>query len=160
MNRVFTAAPYVYGQMGSLGRAAYMLIRQFQFPDTYDDRDIHISADHDRCFQWDRVHAQQCCARHLKTGELGIEGWVGRASEEQVIAFLKDILKTEERFPDAVWTGFRVLGSVHQGNGFPVFTLELFAKHAESDTQVYTGAVAPNVNHSRSRSVSDIQLTR
>lgn len=43
------------------------------------------------------------------------------------------------------WSGYRVLGTVNRGNGYPVWTLEIFAKGPDSDTEVYTGQVAPNV---------------
>ncbi len=152
MPKVYTAQPYSFGEMGSFGKAEYMLLRQHQFPDTYDDRDILITADHDRCFMWDHDHARKCCTRHLKTGEMAIGDWVMRSSEEKVTAFLKDILKADEQYPGVVWTGFLVLGTVNRSNGYPVFSLALFAKHPESETEVYSGPDAPNVARS-SRSV-------
>lgn len=159
MNRVYTAQSYMSGEMGSFGKAAHMLLRQHQFPDTYDERDVILSADHDRCLMWDRNHARESFTRHLKTGELGIGDWAIRASEEEVMAFLKDILKAEEQYPGAVWTGFRVLGTVNRSNGYPVFNLELFAKHAESKTKVYSGPDAPNVERSQ-WSVKNIGVAR
>jgi hypothetical protein len=145
-HRVYPATPYEYGQLGSLGNAAYMLLRQFQFPDTFSGKDKLASADHDRCMQWDHNHASRCFKEHTGTGELGLEGWLQRATDEQVIQFLVDILKAES---NVVWTGYRIMGSVHRGNGYPVWSLSLFAKHPESDTVVYTGANAPNVQPKR-----------
>ena len=43
------------------------------------------------------------------------------------------------------WSGVRVTGSVNRSNGYPVFCIELFAKHPDSDTKVYSGQAAPNV---------------
>lgn len=142
-NRVYQASPYNPGEMGSLGRASYMLLRQFQFPDEYDsDFDKLITADHDRCMSWDYEHARRCFNEYTGTGELGLEGWLGRQADEKIMAFLKDILKADA---SVKWTGYRIMGSVHRGNGYPVWTLELFAKHPDSDTKVYTDSQAPNV---------------
>jgi hypothetical protein len=119
-----------------------MLLKQYQFPHTYDPRDKLAAADSDRCFQSDYDHARRCFQQHTGTGEMGLEYWLKSANDEQVIAFLKDILKADASIE---WTGYRILGSVHRGNGYAVWTLELFAKHPESSTEVYTGAEAPNV---------------
>jgi len=143
-NRVYTANPYRDGEMGSFGKASYMLLHQFQFHDMYDsDLDKLITADHDRCMSWDFKHARRCFEEHTGTGELHFETWSRRQSNEKVISFLKDILKANT---SVEWTGYRIMGGVHQGNGYPVWTLELFAKHPKSDTKVYTGSDAPNVH--------------
>ena len=140
---VFQAEPYQYGEMGSLGKASYMLLRQFQFPNEYEEKDTLISADHDRCLMWDYAHVCECFKKHMNTGEMGLGHWINSAFDEKVIDFLKDILKADT---EVVWTGYRVMGTVNRSNGYPVYTLELFAKHAESKTTVYTGANAPNVS--------------
>lgn len=141
--RVYQAEPYRSGAMGSLGNAAYMLLRQHQFPDTYDERDRLIGADQDRIIQRDYEKSHEIITRHIGSGEIHIEQWVREQFPEKVIAFFAELL------PDGgdakQWAGFRLMGSVHRGNGHPVYTLELFAKHSDSDTEVYDGMSAPNV---------------
>jgi hypothetical protein len=140
--KVYPAEPYEYGRMGTFGKASNMLIKQYCFPDTYDEKDQILRADHDRCKQWDYEHATGCIKKHTGWGEMGIGGWVEKSNHEKVFAFLKDILKADEK---VAWTGYRVTGSVNRSNGYPVFSLELFSKHPESDTKVYSGVTAPNV---------------
>ena len=145
MSGVYMAEPYDLNETGSLGRASGMLIRQHNFPHQYDSQlDKITSADHDRCFQWDHAHARRCFTEHTGTGELNLERWVTSQPPDKVIAFLSDILKADAGAFRA-WTGFRVLLTVNRSNGFPVYTLELFAKHPDSHTQVYSGENAPNV---------------
>lgn len=144
--RVMAAKPYEPWELGSLGKASYMILRQFQFPDFYSSNDEICTADHDRCMDWDHDHASRCFNQHTGTGEMGLAGWLERASDEQVLAFLIDILKLD---PNRGWTGYRVMGSVHRGNGYNVWTLQVFAKHPDSDTPVFTGRDAPNVSTER-----------
>lgn len=146
MYQVLMAKPYHYDAMSSTGNASSMLLRQSNFPNTYDKRDVHTNADHDRCMGWDYKHALAACQKHMHTGDMGIGHWVQNlASHDEVIAFFVDILKADEQYPGVKWTGFRLLGTVNRSNGFPVYTLELFAKHPDTDTEVYTGQDAPNV---------------
>lgn len=143
VTEVYPSEPYRCGAMGSLGDASCMLLRQFNFPNTYTrNLDKHSMADHDRCMSWDPEHTRRCFKQHTGTGELGLEDWLRRATDENVLVFLRDILKAE---PGVTWTGYRIMGTVHRGNGYPVWTLELFAKHPDTDTEVYTGSNAPNV---------------
>ncbi|MEK7089472.1 MAG: hypothetical protein AAB920_01495 [Patescibacteria group bacterium] len=137
------ANPYRFDVMGSFGDAELMLLRQFQFPNEYEEREKVMSADHDRCLTWDYEHTRLCFMEYTGTGELGFEYWVHTANDEDVIKFLKDILKADEK---AVWTGYRVLGTVNRSNGYHVWSLQLFAKHPDSKTKVYSGPDAPNVN--------------
>ena len=139
---VYSAEPYRDGEMGSFGNASYMLLRQFQFPHVYTKNDNLITADHDRCMSQDYEHSSRCFQEHTGTGELGLQSWLNIATNEQVFAFLKDILKAE---PLVQWTGYRIMGGVHRGSGYPVWTLQLFAKHTDSQTEVYSDASAPNV---------------
>jgi hypothetical protein len=120
-----------------------MLMVQHQFPNTYDEtRDALTGADSDRISGWDYEHARRCCKEHTNSGDQGIGYWAQRQPPEKVLVFLKDLLKAD---PAKEWTGFRVLGTVHRSNGFVVWSLELFAKHPETDTPVYSGSCAPNV---------------
>ncbi len=136
------ANPYTPDNMGSFGKADSMFLRQFKFPNTYTEKDILATADHDRCFMWDHDHARRCFDEHTGNGELAFETWVQRATNEAVMRFLIDILKAKLSI---AWTGYRILGTVHRGNGFPVWTLQLFAKHPDSQIKVYSGPNAPNV---------------
>lgn len=140
--RVYPAEPSTYGRMGTFGKASNMLIKQYLFPDTYHQKDKILRADHDRCKQWDYEHATACIKKHTGWGEMGIGSWVEKSNHEKVFAFLKDILKADDK---VTWTGYRVTGTVNRSNGYPVFTLELFSKDTKSDTKVYSGGKAPNV---------------
>jgi hypothetical protein len=147
MRKTMVATRYRTGCMESLGNAMYALIRQHDFPFEYDEKkDAYTSADHDRCFQWDYAHAKRCFKEHTGTGDMGFEQWVRNSHAEEVMAFLKDILKVADLdakgvfghpVGDSGWTGFRILGTVHRGNGYPVWSLELFAKGKGSKTKVY-----------------------
>lgn len=147
MRQVFKAFEHQHGEMGSLGRASYMLIRQSNFPDTYSDSDLHVMVDHDRIQSEDCTRSNDCFTRHTGIGPLNFEYWVKRASPEDVINFLVDYMKPDQ---SVKWTGFRVMGGVHRGNGYPVWTLELFYKHPESQTKVYSEMKnVPNVAPSK-----------
>ncbi len=140
---VYKAEPYRPNELGSFGKASCMLLRQFNFPNTYNlHMDLLIQIDHDRCMSLDYEHASQCFKKHTGTGEGGLADWLKEASDEAVIEFLKDILRAE---PEVKWTGYRIMGGVNRSNGYPVWTLNLFAKHPDSETVVYTGPSAPNV---------------
>ena len=143
MTKVHQAEAYRYGAMGSMGNAAYMLIRQYQFPDEYEqDKDKMRGCDHDRIMQQWHNHGERCFREHTGAGELCLEEWIKRSEPEQIIIFMQDIMKED---PHVKWTGFRVLGTVHRGNGYPVWTLELFSKHPESGTAVFNTENAPNI---------------
>lgn len=146
MRKVYPAEPYRYDAMSSLGNAAGMLIRQWNFPHEYDEtKDLLDSMDHDRCVQQDYEHAMGTCKKHTGTGDMGIGYWVQDASPKKVIAFFVEMMKCD---PEVKWTGFRLLGWVNRSNGFPVFHMSLFANR--SKVEVYSDASAPNVL-SRSR---------
>jgi len=139
--RVFQAQPYRCQSMVLFGDASYMLIRQHDFPDTFDERDRYEQTDHDHCFQRDFNYAWSCFKRHTGEGELSFGHWAKGASDERIIAFIADILKADK---DVKWTGYRIMGTVIRGIR-PVWTLELFAKHSDSATKVYSDDTAPNV---------------
>ncbi|MBU6414925.1 hypothetical protein KGQ34_01610 [Patescibacteria group bacterium] len=153
MPQVYVAEPYRYGALGSFGNAQYMLIRQFQFPLHYTERDAYLSADSDRCFQWDYDHARWCFEKHTKTGENELKLWVQRATNEEVVNFLKDILKADS---GVRWTGYRILGTVRRDNGYVVWSFQLFAN--VSGVKVYTGSNAPNVKKIKLESNNDIWI--
>ena len=145
---VHRATPYVPMNMGSFGKANYMLFRQHKFPHTYMlNLDQVTAADSDRCRMWDFEHARAADARRKERygKSVGFHQWIQNASIEQVMAFLKDILKVEKNHPGVKWTGFRICGTVNRATGYPVYHYNLFAKHPETKTKVYSGANAPNV---------------
>lgn len=139
---VVPAYPNYPDALSSRSQASGILIRQYQFPLEYDDKlDRLVGVDHDRLVGRDGGRAERCFRRHTRIGEQCLDEWLKRATDEAVIAFLCDLMQ-EERVG---WTGYRVRGSVHQGNGWRVWRLELFAKHPTSSTRCYTGSLAPNV---------------
>jgi hypothetical protein len=143
MPTVMKANVYIPGELGSFGHGEYMLLRQEDFPDEYDlTTDKMIQADHDRCLMWHYDEFRAACKKWLNTGELAIEQWIQTARKEDCIGFLVDAMKADKHVN---WTGFRVLGTVNRSNGYPVFSLYLFAKGKDSKTVVYSGALAPNV---------------
>lgn len=141
----------LHGDMGSRGSASNKLIRQFKFPYEYDADEEMIQADHDRMLQWDHAHASAAFSRHMGTGELGLAQWAKSAGNEQVLLLLKDLFKVDENHPGVEWTGYRITGTVNQSNGYPVYSLWLFAKKQGSETKVYSGSHAPNVEDGDSK---------
>lgn len=153
--KVLQAEAYRYGAMGSSGNANNMLMRQFQFPAEFDRHvDVMMSADSDRLLMWDYDGFRKTLEKFLGKGEGAIGEWVRRswegkteATDEQVMAFIIEALKAKEQHPDVVFTGWRVTGTVHRGNGFPIYTLSLFANR--SGVAVYSDESAPNVEEVR-----------
>lgn len=149
MKRVMTAEPNRYMAMGSTGDASGMLLRQWRFPDTYADKETVWSSDHDRIISWDYDHWGECIGRvKAKTGKFGLENWFQNGKPTHILAFIVDALKANEKgteHENTKWTGFRVLGTVNRSNGYPVYSLQLFAKDSKSKTKVYSDANAPNV---------------
>ena len=140
--QVLMAEPFRYNALGSFGNAEYMLLRQHNFPlEYYSNEKLH-QADHDRMLMWDYEGFSRICREYFNSGELGIESFAQKASVEKIMSFLKDAFKAD---PLITWTGFRIMGTVNRSNGYPVFTLELFAKNPESDTKVYSGSSGANV---------------
>ena len=138
-------------EMGSLGKAAGMYIRQHQFPYEFDkDKDEFISVDLDRLQQQDHENASRCLQEHSKT-KFGFHSWVNSASIKKMMAFLKDILKVKEYHPDVKFTGFRILYTVNRSNGHPVWSFQFFANN--SGVKTYDGNLAPNVKIPKSNMV-------
>ena len=142
MPKVYMANQYRPNSLGSFDRTQYMLMRQFQFPYDYERGEEMMSADSDRLWSWDHEHTDRVFRERTGSGELSFEGWLHSASDENIMKFLIDVLKADVNIK---WTGYRVMGSVHLGNGYVVWTFELFAKRPDSRTEVYTGGNAPNV---------------
>lgn len=142
MQQVFLAKPFKPNNMGSSGKAKEMIIRQYNFPNTYEDDEKIEGAYSDRCFQWDYDHAEKCIKEHTGTGEGILESWFSKSKDTQIMAFIIDILKADK---NVQWTGYRILGSVHLSNGSAVWYMQLFAKNPNSQTKVYSTLDAPNV---------------
>jgi hypothetical protein len=143
MKTVYRAELFRPSELGSLGKASCMLICQHQFPHAYDEvLDKLISFDHDKIMEQQYAHGSGCFKKHTGTGDMGLAGWARRTSPEKILKFVRDILDADIRVE---WTGFRILGTVHRGNGAPVWTLQLFAKHPKSKTLVYDTENAPNL---------------
>lgn len=147
MQQVLLARPYRYGAMGSLGDASLMLIRQHNFPLYYQRGvDVMTSADDDRIRSWHGSdHYSACRKRYF--GNEWFENAVTKAFPDKVINFIIDAMKLRNHVENGhivAWTGFRILGSVNRGNGYPVFSMQLFSN--VSGTEVYSGPVAPNVD--------------
>ena len=142
--KVILAEMYRYGAMGSFGDASDMLLRQFQFPYEYDERDSMVGAYDDRIRQQKYEHYQECFQKHIPA-DSSFERWLRSASNIQVVSFLKDVLEADV---SVEWTGYRVTGTVDKSNGYPVYYFELFGKHPETDTKVYSDFMAPNVRAS------------
>ena len=153
--QVHQAEPYRIGAMGSLGNAKYMLICQHNFPNFYvRNMDEIKQIDHDRAMQHYPDYTDRCFKEHTSRGALDFEHWVVNATNEQVFAFLKDILKADTK---KEWTGYRILGTVTQ-RGFPVWTLQLFAKHPDTDTVEYSDYYAPNIKRGSSDQDDSISI--
>ena len=143
MLKVRLAEPFRSYAMCSTGDASGMLLRQSKFPYAYRKDEEIWSADHDRIASWDHNHWVATIAKHKeKLGEFGLESWFQNGKAEDILAFLIDMMKAEGK---AKWTGFRILGTVNRSNGYPVYSLQLFAKNPKGKTTVYSSENAPNV---------------
>lgn len=147
------AQGYRSGAMGSLGDANNMFIGQFNFPAEYTDEDRVTQADSDRILSRDYDGFRKTLMKFVGSGEMAIGSWIGgsmhgeiEATDENVMAFIKEALKVDLAYPGVEWTGWQVTGTVHRGNGFPIYTLSLFANR--SGVAVYSDQLAPNVEPS------------
>lgn len=135
-NYVDMAQPYKSNNMGSMGNANEMLIVQNNFPLSHYDTEEIVSRGLDRMEQ---NHSEKCLKKyHFE--EIYIDSQLRREDPTKILAFITEILKEEP----GKWTGYRVLGTVG-GNGHPYYCFQLFAKHPDTDTEVYSGDIAPNV---------------
>lgn len=141
--RVYGAEPYRWNEMGSFGDASGMLLRQSKFPDSYDEnKDILHNVDHDRLISSDYDHWGKCVKERKQIIDGSLERWFMNGKAKDILDFLINVMKAD---PTVGWTGFRILGTVNRSNGYPVYTLEIFAKGKNSKTKVYSGDNAPNV---------------
>lgn len=143
IHRVLPARPYQAGALGSMGKASSMIVRQYQFPHEYQEYEKFAFADHDRCIQANYDKAMACIRKHTQSGNLGLESWFLKSSDEKILTFLIEFLDAKD---GTNWTGYRIRGTINQSDGGAIWSLELFAKAPGSSTAVYTGTKdVPNV---------------
>jgi len=144
MNEFFVnmAEPYKPNNMGSSGKAKFMLIAQNNFPLSYDgDKDKIISAYLDRIQGYDKLHISDCFKK-FNFNERSFESYFKEKSPKVVLSFICELLHQDCN----IYTGYRITGMVG-GNSYPYYLFELFSKHPETDTEVYSGHNAPNIQH-------------
>jgi hypothetical protein len=146
---------YVSGCLGSLQRSSDVLLQQYNFPYKYEERDCLISDYSDRMISREFERMTALIKEFTGSGDQRLPQWAMGAMPEKVMEFLKNAFQREVPNKPGVpiWTGFRVMGHVNVGNGYNLCTFELFGKHVESKTTVYSGEDAPNIIRSRSQCV-------
>lgn len=133
------ANPYNYRDMSSLGNAEDMLVKQFQFPLTFDQEKDCISTTYlDRILGW-WPEDTEYCLKKFNLPKMGLEEQIRKMDDQKIIDFLCEIMKIKSR-----WNGYRILCGVG-GNGSPYYCFQLFLKHPDTDTEVFSGEHAPNV---------------
>lgn len=130
LKSVSPAEPFNYKAIGSFGNANNMLLRQYKFPTQYTVEDCLEIADHDRLLSWDHDNFRAACDKYVKSGELEIHRFAFTAKPESIMDFLKEALKVKKTNPNEIWTGFRITVTTNRSNGYPVFTLALFANNS------------------------------
>ena len=142
--KVHPAIPYQEGALSCMLEIMYMLLRQYRFPEEYRTKEKRLMIHSDGFQPWKHDHVCRCYKHHTGNDQTELESWLmeKETPNEKILEFLKDIFQADET---TVWTGFRIMGSIHRGNHYPVWTFELFARNPYSDTKVYTGDEAPNV---------------
>ena len=134
------AQPFSSANMGSFGKANGMLIKQFQFPLLFEaGKDSINSAYLDRIEGWYPEDARKCLEKYNLKG-WGLEDRIRNMDDKTILNFLCEIMKVER----SSYTGFRILGTV-SNNGHAHYVFQLFSKHPQSTTEVFSGNCAPNV---------------
>lgn len=143
MLRVKTAEPYRYraSHYSHSKPANNMLICQHNFPDTYDERDMLLNDNTADLFVQDFNRVANCFKRHLGSSDIELEHWAHRVNSHSILNFLKDILQADV----IEWTGYRILCTVSTYDGYPIWILQLFAKHPSTSTRTYSDENGPNV---------------
>ncbi len=143
MARVEAAERFRSGALIPNGNAINMLVRQFQFPDVYNENlDVMISHDHLDCLEKDLRHVRDCFIKYTGRAELGLSEWLTFATDINVLQFLIELLKADQSF---TWTGYRITGTSKPDSWCLIWNFQLFAVHQDSKTEVYNNAQAPNV---------------
>ncbi len=137
---VLLADPYNYRDMSSLGNAKYMLVKQFKFPLTFDqEKDQFNTAYLDRIQSW-WPKDTEVCLKKFNLPQMGLEHQIRNMEDNKILDFLCEIMKAERE----KYTGYRILCGVG-GSGYPYYSFQLFSKHPDTDTEVFSGEHAPNV---------------
>ena len=126
--------------MSSMGKASGMLIRQYQFPFVFEDNKDKMIVNYlDRLQQHDEDHIKKCFKKY------GASAWtISNKFESMKVEELFMLLCELNKQDKTDWTGFRILGTVGS-NGHPYYCLQLFYKHPESATLLYSENDSPNV---------------
>lgn len=139
--RVYPAVPYEVNWLHSGTRVNNMLLKQYQFPDTYDEKlDKVLVVDHEKVLYQDYSRAQNCFLAHTGGKDVLFHKWLKGRSDSGIISFLIDYMRPSDV---ESWNGYRVLARLISGR--PAWTFELFSKHPNSSTEVYSDLIAPNV---------------
>ena len=143
MQRVEAAEPYDADQLSELGRATNMLIRQFRFPDEYEERELLLHGDSEQLLEKGRLRrAIDAIRAHVGGEPILLGSWAQGAKNKQVLAFLKDFLGAKKAI---AWTGYRITCTINRLTGARIWSCWLFAKDARSATVTYSDENAPNV---------------
>lgn len=142
--------PYRPLNMGSLGQASNMFIRQYKFPLKLTEMDTIVT------FHSDRVHnlKPEVVRNHFNlymncslNSPEKIEKWFRDNDPKFIKSFLVDLvtsLGVLKDLKESLVTGFRVLGSVSRGHA--VWTMQLFIKDPDSpELELYSSDDAPNI---------------
>ena len=120
-----------------------VLVQQFNFPFTYEaDLDVLIGEDNDTLLKIKPKRTARCFLQHTEYDEKFLRKWLKDCSNEKVIDFIKDLIEADSEIE---WTGYRILATINPSKGNTYWRFELFSKHPNSSTAVYTGELAPNV---------------
>ena len=141
------------GDSNTCGDARNKLVRQYNFPFEYNSSlDKIIGADHDRMLELQYSEVMTVFKKHTGSGDLNFGHWCKTASPAKIFDLLLDLFNiytvggNNTELKKTLWTGFRITCTINRSNGSPVYHLSIFAKSKDSNTMVYTGNDAPNVN--------------
>lgn len=138
--KVIMAVPYDDRKLSGLGDAKNMLVKQFQFPLIYEYGKDKIHSKYlDRLRQLDLKNTLYCLQKY-NLPQIGLENNLRKMDDQKILDFLCKIMKVER----SDFTGYRILVEV-AGGGFLYYSFQLFSKHPDTDTEVFSGEHAPNV---------------
>lgn len=138
------AEPYDAFKMGSDGSASCMYIRQSKFPHMYNtaEGDKTFTEYDDSLLRGDYAYNKSVMEEYYPRMKHDKTDWFRKEKISILMEFCEKILKADASIR---WTGFRILGGVNKGNGYPYHIYQLFSKGENSTTKVYSGENAPNV---------------
>ncbi len=131
---------YRRGAMNSRGSASNMLLSQFEFPLYFEEeKDKFYSHYLDRLKNDDKNHVKKILSKY-NFEETFLEYNIRESKFDKLFSFVCEMLKQKRED----WTGYRILGNVGD-RGHNYFNFQLFRKDPSTDTEVYSGDIAPNV---------------